>query len=368
MHRRSMLAALGAWLAAGRNDLVAQPAPSGPSAPAPGDGGHESRVIQNEGFNWFDRDAARRMIERISAAGFNVLITCVWHGSGASWPSKVAPMCDAYPGGDPFAELLDLAAKAGIEVHAWITVALRQREFLDSFRAEGTPADKFEIHLPGFRRFISDAVLEFVNRYPVQGLNLDYVRAGGVSLSSAAQADYSQQTGRSLLLDRTLQTPAARASIEQWQQSAVAEIIGRIATGARAARPGILLSVDAAPWYAPYRLQGQDSVRWANEGLIDVLYSMNYQDVLDLAALHEIKGSLKRPSALVPIVSDYVNRNGGGAASRPAEALNGLIDQARSISHDNGVAVYLYNMLDDLQIRQLRRTAFAAPAAPKWIR
>jgi uncharacterized lipoprotein YddW (UPF0748 family) len=327
----------------------------------------ESRAILNEGFNWLDREQGRRMMARISDAGFNVLITCVWHGTGATWPSKIAPLAEGYAGGDQFAALLEQAAAHGIEVHAWFCVAACQRDFLTAFRPSGTPEQKFEIHLPGFRRFIGDTILEFVARYPVQGVNLDYVRAGGISSSDAAVSDYKQRTGRSLLVDRLLPSTEARAAISEWQQAAVRDVVLAVSQGARAARPGVIVSVDAAPWYPPYLLEGQNSVRWADDGLIDVLYSMNYETVLEVAKLNEIKRGMRRPDALVPIVSNYV-APGGVISSRPSEGLTGLISQARTVSDANGVAVYLYNMLDAAQIEALRHGTFSAAAAPRWRR
>lgn len=320
----------------------------------------DSRVILNEGFNWLDRAAARTMIDRVAAAGFNALITCVWHGSGATWPSKVAPMLENYPGSDPFSYLLELAKNRDIEVHAWFTVALRQRQFLQQFCDFGAPADKFEIHRPAFREFIAETIREFVARYPVHGVTLDYVRAGGISLSSFAMRDYSERTGRSLLTDRALATPEAQAAIGSWQESAITEVVSNVSSESRRLRPGICISVAAAPWYAPYRLEGQNSVRWADEGLVDVLYSMNYQDHLDIEGLSAIRRSMKHP-ALIPIVSNYVDSR-GKVVSRSPDGLVALVRQAWIVSQDNGVAVYLYNMLSDKQIQSLSKSVFAERA------
>src|SRR5207253_1344680 len=108
-----------------------------------------------------------------------------------------------------------------------------------------------------------------------------------------------------------------------------------------------------------------DSVRWVNEGLIDVLCSMNYQDVLDVATLDRIANNLVRPSTLVPIVSNYVQHQ-GETRSRPASDLEKLITQARVVSRGGGVAVYLYNTLSADQITTLRGSVFARDARPTW--
>src|SRR5262249_51527369 len=100
---------------------------------------------------------------------------------------------------------------------------------------------------------------------------------------------------------------------------------------------------------------------------IDVLYSMNYESDLEVAKLNEIKRRMRRPEALVPIVSNYVD-SGGVITSRPTGGLSRLISQARTVSDTNGVAVYLYNMLDAAQIDALRHGAFGAAAAPRWQR
>jgi hypothetical protein len=45
---------------------------------------------------------------------------------------------------------------------------------------DGVPESFFDIHDEKFHTFIRDVVLEVVRGYPVDGINLDYIRSGSV--------------------------------------------------------------------------------------------------------------------------------------------------------------------------------------------
>ncbi len=52
----------------------------------------ETRAIFDEGLGWITEEGARKTIQRIKKAGFNVYIPCVWHGRGTRYPSTLAPI------------------------------------------------------------------------------------------------------------------------------------------------------------------------------------------------------------------------------------------------------------------------------------
>ncbi|MGQ9687942.1 MAG: LamG-like jellyroll fold domain-containing protein, partial [Desulfobaccales bacterium] len=160
----------------------------------------ETRAILDEGIGWTTEAGARKTIERIKKAGFNVYVPCVWHGGGTRYPSPKAPAARGFTilTTDPLKRLLDLAHQNGIEVHPWFCVALREGDILPEFYGPGTPDKAFDLHRPEFRAFMVDLILDVVQRYEVDGINLDYIRTMGLCRCEFCQKEYHRTTGRDL--------------------------------------------------------------------------------------------------------------------------------------------------------------------------
>lgn len=334
----------------------------------------ESRAILDEGLNWVTRDSAERVCARIARAGFNVFIPCVWHGRGTIWPSKLAPW-DSHnvraQGFDPLGNLLQTAERYHIEIHPWFTVSLRQREFFQEFYDSGTPAQRFDVHLESFRDFISSVIFEVAATYPVHGINLDFVSAGGICDSPRCVEDYRRQTGRNLLVDRQIRRVPGwdMKELIAWQAAAVTDLVSRVSMSCKRAKPNIVISMSGDPVHPLLKIEGHDSAKWADEGLIDVLYNMHYEPAPDFTVFETIQSAMKRPEAMVVGVGNYEEATASSPVrSRESSKVVNLLRKARNFQQGNGVAVYLYSMLSDAQIDALKADVFARPAKPRWMR
>ncbi len=335
----------------------------------------ESRAIFDEGLNWASKESAEVVCERIARAGFNVFMPCVWHGRGTIWPSSLAPWdsdATSIPGFDPLSHLIEVARRFDLEIHPWFTVVRRDREFFQEFYDSGTPSESFDVHRKGFRDFIVSLILEVVRRYPVHGVNLDYIRAGGVCLSASCATDYHAQTGQNLLVDRAkLLLPGGSAQqLSTWQDRAVEDIVRRVATGARQMNPKIVISVDAYPGHPIDMTQGRNSVKWADTGLVDTVYMMHYEANPDWEALRNVQKTMKRPEALVVLCGNYedvvVPVKKTVVIPRDARKVVELLSEARKFQQGNGVGLYLYSRLSDQQVAELAAQTFSAKAKPSW--
>ncbi len=325
----------------------------------------QSRVIADEGRGWMTAEGAASTVARIKKAGFNVYMPCVWHGQGTRYPSDVAV---SEPGKsfriDPLKRLIDLAHAEGIEVHPIFTIALRQRDFYNKYYDDGTPKDAFNVHNPAFRKFIADLVIDAVQRYEVDGVNLDYIRTLGICVSPYCREDYSKKYGRNLLEDAVRRNGNKSISphILQWQAQAVESIVRDIASRAKAIRPGIIISVDGHPTLKPND-EGREDLLWANSDLVDIVFNMDYRFNPDFAHLNLMTARFKEPEKLLQLVGNYDARGKKDITPRDADRV------ARLILHSlyrmpHGVGVYDYSFLTDEQMQKLADGPFRKAARP----
>lgn len=329
----------------------------------------ESRAIFDEGpAAWRDPVSASTLIARIKTAGFNVYIPCVWHGDGTRYPSAVAPPAPYIGAGDPLAELIRVAHANGVQVHPWFTVALRTGDLLPEFVDVGTPRGAFELLRPEFRDFMVELILDVVRRYDVDGINLDYIRTMGRSRSLFARNLYRARYGRELLTDMIQRDPrgALEPHLQAFLDEAVEDIVLRVSQGARQLKPGLVISVDGHPQPAffPPSDEGRQEIRWANAGLIDLIYSMNYEADLDLEGIELAAARLVNPERLRVIVGNFERLNGASVARDP-KLLADLVQAVRQ-RWGRGVSVYPYSLLQSTHARALARGPLHEPALPDW--
>lgn len=321
------------------------------------------RAIFDEDLSWAaSRESIDARLLKISRAGFDIYIPCVWHGSGTVFPTDKAHIEPRFTrslkrGWDPLAYLLTRAHEKGIEVHPWFTVARREDDRNPAWAGPGVPAGAYDFHDAEFRRFISDLMMEVVNRYPVDGLNLDYIRTMGVCTSRACQGDYRQRTGFDLLQDYAddAPTPEARSRISRWQDEAVSQVVSEVAARARSAKPSIFISVDgnvtAAESLRP--LEGRNEIAWANRGWIDAIFHMDYRPTPNIQTFEAGRARLTDPGKLWLAIGNY-DFIDGATVARGGPWLGKFVGTARSLGLGRGIGVYLLNELSPPQVEALR--------------
>lgn len=318
------------------------------------------RAIFDEGVGWQTESGARETIRRIKRAGFTVYIPCVWHGGGAQYPSTVAPLKSGKRFGsrDPLARLIAISHENGIEVHPWFMVTLREREFLRDHYGPGTPGHAFDLHRPAFRRFMIDQVVDVARRYPIDGVNLDYIRTMGLCRCDACVTGYRQRYSRDLLddeahpnIDGTLEP-----HLQEWQDQAVEEVVREIAHQVRELRPACRISVDGFPQEYPSP-EGRQEARWANAGLVDLVFNMDYAQPPDVERHHLVAAGFRDPDKLAMLISnhDWIR---GKVVPKRTEQLCRTVEYLRS-RWRNGIGIYLYSMLNDAQVEGLRNGPFS---------
>jgi len=338
----------------------------------------ESRAILDEGSGWIGKEQTDERVEKMRRAGFNVYIPCVWHGRGTWWPSTLEPPQKELTeklnaeSDDPLAHLIARCHEAGIEVHPWFCVSKRERDLHPEFTEETTPKGFFDVRRPEFRDFIVDLMLDVIRRYEVDGINLDYIRSGGVCTGPKCREEYRARFGTELLEDLKLKEangfPCSR--VVQWQDDAIADIVRRVAEEGRRIRPGLILSVDGhiqPPTTGP-STDGRNEKPWIEAGWVDVVYNMDYGRTLSFARIDAVRASVGKPHAVVDLPGNYETDDAGKVMPRDGKLVADQIAFCQRKWPGNGVGLYLYSMLDDGQIERLRAGPFREDAIPHWVR
>ncbi len=328
----------------------------------------EQRYLFDEDLNWLTPAKREKLLTETKAAGFNVIVPVVWRGIGVTWPSRLVPMDSSWKGlpgasADPIKDLIARAHELGIKVVPWFTVAHRQREFFPEFHEEGTPDVAFNIHEDGFRKFIVKLMMEVVDRYDVDGINLDYVRAKGICKTPACRSHYESKTTRNLIRDaeNMWKDKDSGDAIAQWNAEAVTKIIEEFSKQAKARRPNLPISIDSHPVAKWTYLEGASSIAWANRGLIDMIFDMQYKQEIDVASVTSAKSKLSNPAKYVLLVGNYEASptDKQRVWSRDASLVAELLKKSRLHSQAAGAAaLYEYRFLSDEQIQAISRGPF----------
>lgn len=136
------------------------------------------------------RSTINHMLDQAVAGGFNAIFVCVFADGRTLYQSDLAEMSERVtPGFNPLAYLVPEAHSRGIAVHAWFVVGLvGERDESPVLAAhpewglagpDGETTGWLNFTRPDVRRYMSDLMLEVVQRYDVDGIHFDYARYPG---------------------------------------------------------------------------------------------------------------------------------------------------------------------------------------------
>lgn len=336
--------------------------------------GDERRVVFFETREWAESpEAVERAIEQTVAGGFNVLVPCVWHGRGTRYPSSEAGWekeleHHSRSGFDPLDALFKAAHARGIEVHPWFTVAKREDGWRREFAPSGTPQHAYDVHRPEFRDYIVNIIAEVIRKYPVDGINLDYIRSIGFCESAECKQEYRAATGHTLGVDLVKRRVSAAAAerLRQWNAAAVGDIVRRVDEVRRQERCEIPLTVDAHPSNKAIALQGQDSVAWVNAGWIDVIFAMDYDERPKFAQASSVIAQLPDAQHFTLLFSNASRVARREWAPRQADQLTGFVEASRARWPQSGSAFWHMPRFSDSTLRNLRDQAYSGKPMPRW--
>ena len=188
--------------------------------------------------------------------------------------------------------------------------------------------------------------------------------------SMSCREDYQRQYGRDLLTDIRLRglKGGLEPHVQKWQDQAVEDIVREVSQQSKALKPDLIISVDGnpIPSFLIQNPQGRQEVKWANAGLIDIIFNMDYSSKPDFDKFEIIRQELNNPDKLLFLLGNYYKKNKKIYSRNPEKLIN-LIDSVQDRWH-NGIGIYIYSMLDEKQVESLASKAFKIDALPHWHR
>lgn len=248
------------------------------------------------------------LFDKLKSAGINVVYFETNNAGFTMYPSKMASQNPETLGWDPFGTALAEARKRKMEFHAWFWIfnvgnakhnpiigkeadypgpVLTSHDFtwaLTSSTGSLLPPKQFEYWLdpsnPDCRRYCKDLIVEVMNTYKVDGIQLDYIRypfnnkGSEMGFNWLARQKFERETG--LSLDRM--DDETRQMWVHWKAAQITSFVKEVSDLIRPMQPGIRIS--AAVYAFPRRMRvnaiQQEWETWVANGWVDTINPMTY--------------------------------------------------------------------------------------------
>jgi uncharacterized lipoprotein YddW (UPF0748 family) len=315
-------------------------------------------------FDYRTREDVERIIDDSANAGMDTVLFQVRGNATASYKSNLEPWGEQFdfrdPGFDPLAVALERAHARGMRLHAWVNAtpawwgktppsdprqiwnAKPEWTWFDQNGNRQGFSERFYVSLnpclPEVRAYIVSVLRDLAIHYAVDGIHLDYIRFANEPPATPKGLDYPRDERTVALFHKaTGKDPAQdRAAWDAWRTAQITQLVRDIRAMQKQARPRITLS--AACGVVPERAvkeHFQDARTWLAEGLLDVVYPMNY--AADFAAWSQ------RAEVWSTMPGDTKVVMGIMVGGRDAEAHRAFLDAAERLY--GGWSLFAYSKL-----------------------
>jgi uncharacterized lipoprotein YddW (UPF0748 family) len=294
-------------------------------------------------------------VDRLADAGFDLLIPCVKNPpASADFFTDVADVNPLYPDWDPLRVLIDSCHDRGIKVHAWFCVFKEgeQSKLIKEHPeyAAVVPDEHWACACrPEVQDYEYDLYRSVAEGYRPDGLHLDYIRTGEPCRCEYCKREMAE---RGLDVDELKWTPwyLNEKGVEEWTEWRVSKITGFVERlHGLTENLGMKLSAAVFAGYPDcIYIQGQDWVQWAERGIIDYLFPMNYTTSLRYAVTRTVS-HLALVGGRVPVWEGLAR---AAAPSQP-DILPELVRGVREAGAQ-GAVLFHYPSLTDGDLRAIR--------------
>lgn len=323
--------------------------------------------------------AIRRTLDHLRESGFNALFLETFYTGYTIYPSDVAPQRGEFLGWDPLQVWTEEAAARDIELHLWVHLFHLGRVTIDrhvlwtNLQRDGSLGATLEPGLyygdpghPEVRQYVFDVLREMVEKYPVAGLHLDYVRypqtnnlSNTSGYSPMSRQLFKESSGFDPMEISPTTHPVQWNQWLKWQEQNITDFVERIYTWRNEEHPGLILSAAVVPDIdEAIRTKRQNWLAWVQAGWLDVLspmiYSLDNGHVANQIA--QIKGNTGQ-AWFVPGIAPFMGMS-----------AHQVIDQVTaSREHGQpGVVMFALHSLDHQEMQAYATGLFSMKAATPW--
>jgi len=281
---------------------------------------------------WIDRTTlpetraeCRALIARLSGIGINAIFPEVFARTAAvCYPSERVPADSMFnTGEDILGALCEEAHARGIQVHAWCWCMVAGTAYHPGPKAS-KHTDWLGVNLDGVRvsntgtfwwcpsnqqalDYVKSALTELAQRYPLDGINLDYIRVEENDRAPYCMCNKCRDRYHAFLGKRpdVLWPPQPRnRDYLRFRQGMLDSFVADLSSAIKTARPGIALSACVIPIARKARLlDAQNWEGWLTEGYLDFACALTYTNriqrskrLYDVIASHRKRGLSILPS------------------------------------------------------------------------
>jgi len=247
----------------------------------------------HDGLGAYPGDWARTAKE-LKAAGFNAVVpNMLWVGESL-FPSKYVPTSADYAKyGDQMKQCVEACHAEGIQVHVWRVCWNGGWHMPAERRAELEKAGRFQRTAKGEIRpwlcpsnpenieFEIGSMMELADKYQIDGVHFDYIRYDGLETCycDCCRARFEEAIGKKVEnWPKDVQyNGALRQEFIDWRADLITYVVKSVHDQMKVKHPNVKISAAVFNGYPACRdHNGQDWVKWANEGWVDFLCPMNY--------------------------------------------------------------------------------------------
>lgn len=275
------------------------------AAPRPVSDG-KMRAVWITRWDYRTADDVRQIVENCEDAGFDTLVFQVRGNATAFYRSSIEPWAEELggsdPGYDPLGLAVELAHARGMALHAWVNVVPAAWDttppadpkhvwnthpewlWYDQHGARQGLSKGFYASLnpclPEVRGYIVDVLREIATNYAIDGLHLDYIRfpnePPAVPKDSGLDYPRDERTLALFRAEKGCHPDEDARAWQRWRTEQVTRLCREIRGMLDVAAPAAQLSaaVGSEPGNALHH--HQDVEGWLAEGLLDLVFPMNY--------------------------------------------------------------------------------------------
>ncbi|XWK89536.1 MAG: glycoside hydrolase family 10 protein [Phormidium sp.] len=312
-----------------------------------------------------DSAKLQNAVNQLAQLNFNTIYPVVWNSGYVQYPnSALAQRTGIYQsyigrgsqGQDILAELIKLAHSKGLLVIPWFEfgfmapqsseLVLNHPHWLtqkqDGSQTSNSAAGEvvwLNPFLPEVQQFMTDLVLEVVDRYNIDGVQFDdhTCLPNEFGYDRYTLALYKQETGKDA--PRNPQDPAW----VRWRADKITAFMTQLNHAVKQRKPQAIFSVSPNPYITAYNSFLQDWVTWVEQNIVDELivqvYRPDINSFLDQIGRSEIQVAQQKIPTAVGVLTGLRNR------PVPMPLIKSKVQAARD--RGLGVTFFFYESLWD---------------------